>query len=181
MKFTEYYFNLGYTETMASREKIAGIFTDDNGNLTTGTKIGLGALGLGAAGLAGYGLSQYLDHDTLDNVAEGSKDFIGPMPKHVPVPINAQDLENWGIDGGLIGKLNEAKEAVVDTGKGIGMAAKESLHDLKDGAIGLKNAIMNQGADPTGIVHQALYGNLSALQQAQERIRQAAELRRQVQ
>lgn len=52
MKFTDYYFNLGYQSTL---EKVAARKKKDEG-MSLGAKLGLGAAGLGAAGLLGlYG------------------------------------------------------------------------------------------------------------------------------
>lgn len=100
---------------MEQMSKTANIFTNEDGSLTTGTKVGLGALGLGAAGL---GLHSYL------NPAQ-------EVVQSVQAP--AQEV----LSRGLFGDIADAKDSVVDAGKGAGAM----LSDAKDSIISAgKNA-----------------------------------------
>lgn len=150
--------------------KVAGMFTDDKGNLTTGSKVGLGALGVGAAGLLGY-------HLGTDGVKDAA-DFIGPPEKFIPPSIidPATGMPE-GVTKGLFGHISDAKDAAVDTGKGMAMAAGETYDQAKNYAGDLIKGVANEGKQVPGTIGHLLHGNRNEWEQAQEHLRNVRALR----
>jgi len=89
-------------------KKEAGYFKDDNGNWTTGAKVGAGLLGLGAAGALGYNLA---------NSAEDVPEIVKQTP--------------YELHGGASEVLNNAKESIVNAGKTVAGAGKAAYNFVR--------------------------------------------------
>jgi hypothetical protein len=92
---------------MEQMSKTANVFTDEEGNLTTGTKLGLGALGLGAAGLGLH---------------------------HMMSPEDVATAKQEVLSRGLMGDIADAKDAVVGAGKAGGSYIADKAAEIKAAA-----------------------------------------------
>lgn len=127
---------------MEQLSKTANIFTKEDGSLTTGTKLGLGALGLGAAGL---GLHSYL--------------------KDAPEIAEAAGLAGTPavLSRGLYGDISDAKDAIISAGSQGSGYLKDKASEIKAAALALSGQAYDKSKELGNTADYFLRGDQDAI------------------